>query len=104
MVVTVKQLLVYPLIWLLSVSDVLATVLPLVGVGGIAYSVLDGLGAGVVACNLVALLVGIPAGALVGLAWVDDRGQVQSPFDMALEMADRLANWAGYDSTPADQS
>ncbi|MER8237436.1 hypothetical protein [Streptomyces sp. NPDC094049] len=95
-----RTLLAWPLTWLLVRTDALAVAATVFLVALPTAQCLVGLGLGSAAAVLSSLPVALAAGLGVGLWWVSPRPGRRSCHDVALGLADRAADWAGWTILP----
>ncbi|MFD0079002.1 hypothetical protein ACFVIY_42400 [Streptomyces sp. NPDC127166] len=93
---TVKTLLARPVVWALANSDGLVLFATVLLVALPTGRGLLGLGLTSAAAILSALPVAIAAALGAGLWWVSPAPGRRSCHDVALESADRVADWAGW--------
>ncbi|WP_435060321.1 hypothetical protein [Streptomyces sp. bgisy060] len=99
---TVRTLLVRPLVWALVRTDALVLFFTLVLVALTLGQALLGLGLSSFAAILSALPVAIAAALGACLWWVSPGPGRRACMDAALETADRLADWAGWPTVELD--
>ncbi|MEU3078524.1 hypothetical protein [Streptomyces laurentii] len=93
---TVKSLIARPLVWLCAHTDVLIVLLVTLGVAGPLSESLVAVGVDKVQAYVAVLPVGLAAGFGAGMWWVHRPKGRRSFQDIYLELADRIADWAGW--------